>query len=42
MGSAAYIFVMFVVEKGVDFVALEGRLLSCMLELILKGGRKFS
>jgi len=37
MENAAYIIVMFAVEKGVHSIALEGRKLSYMLELILKG-----
>ena len=37
MENAAYIIVMFIVEKGVHCLALEGRILSYMLELILKG-----
>jgi hypothetical protein len=36
MENAAYIIVMFVVEKGVHYIALEGKLLSCMLKLIIK------
>jgi len=37
MENAAYIIVMFIVEKRVHCIALEGRLLSYMLKLILKG-----
>jgi len=37
MENAAYIIVMCIVEKGAHCIALEGRILSYMLELILKG-----
>jgi hypothetical protein len=37
MENAAYIILMFIVEKGVNCVALEGRLLSYILKFILKG-----
>jgi len=37
MENAAYIIVIFIAEKGVHCIALEGRILSYMLKLILKG-----
>jgi hypothetical protein len=36
MENAAYIVVMFIVEKGVHCVAFEGRLLSYVLNILLK------
>jgi hypothetical protein len=37
METAAYVIVMFIAEKGVQCIVLEGRLLSYMLKLIVKG-----